>query len=305
MKLQTVTGLAPVEAVRLADAHTHAWIEPPLGAETRLELHDFDAIQAELADFKQAGGTLLVDCQPGGCGRDARQLRQLSDKTGLLITAVTGFHQRKYYPPDAYIWTASAEQAATFFIEELTVGMAETDILAALLKIGYEGVIEGQTRVLMEAVAEASRQTGAGILFHTEAGKNVEALLPFFEERGVAPARLYLCHVDKRPDFGLHRELAEAGLLLGYDTFLRPKYQPETGVWPLLRSMVGAGLRGHVAIGLDLARASMWRFGGGELGLLALPNQIIPRLRAEGFDDQTIVSLTAQNIARFLVRVSA
>ena len=84
-------------------------------------------------------------------------------------------------------------------------------IRATTIKVGYEGTIAGQTRVLMEAAAEASRQTGALILFHTERGQNVEALIPFFGDRGVPASRLYICHVDKRPDAGLHRALAQAG----------------------------------------------------------------------------------------------
>jgi hypothetical protein len=47
-----------------------------------------------------------------------------------------------------------------------------------------------------------------------------------------------MCHVDKRPDVGLHRELARAGVLLGYDTFGRPKYNPDQGVWQLIPALV-------------------------------------------------------------------
>ncbi len=303
--LQTVTGPADPAAVGLADGHGHAWIMPPPGVapDYRLELHDVAVIKAELSDFRSAGGGLLVDCQPGGCGRDARMLAQLATETGLFITATTGFHRQVYYPPDHWLWSATVEATAAYFVEELTQGTRESGgrVRAATIKVGYEGVIEGQTRVLMEAAADAARQTGAVILFHTERGRNVEALLSFFGERGVPPERLYICHVDKRPDFGLHRELAEAGALLGYDTFVRPKYDPEHGVWPLLRRMVAAGLAGSIAIGLDLALPEMWRHYGGGPGLLALPERIIPRLRQEGFDRPTIARLTGQNVARRLV----
>ncbi len=305
MKFQTVTGPVPVEQVRLADAHAHAWIAPPDGIqpEFRLELNNFDAIKAELSEFQAAGGTTLVDCQPGGCGRDANRLLELAQATGLQITATTGFHQRKYYPPDSWLWSAPAEQAAAYFVEELTTGMLETSgtIPATTIKVGYDGVIEGQPRVLMEAAAEASRQTGALILFHTERGTNVEALIPFFADRGVAADRLYLCHVDKRPDVSLHRELAQAGVLLGYDTFVRPKYDPERGAWPLLQTLVADGLSAHIAISLDLAMASLWQHYGGQIGLLFLPQQIVARLHAEGFPETIIYQLTAQNIALRLV----
>ena len=309
MNLQTVTGLIPVEAVRLADGHEHAWISPVEGVapESRLELNNVSAIRAELSDFRNSGATTLIDCQPGGCGRDANALHGLALATGMQITAVTGFHLRKYYAPEHWLWSASVEAAAAYFVEELTAGMRETSgtIPATCIKVGYDGLIDGQPRALMEAAAQAARQTGAAILFHTEAGKNVEALPQFFADHGVAASRLYFCHVDKRPDFGLHRELAQTGILLGYDTFARPKYNPDANVWPLLHALVAAGLDTAVAIGLDLAFASTWRHYGGEPGLLFLTETVLPRLRAEGFSPTSIARLTGQNVAQRLARAAA
>jgi len=305
VKLQTVTGPVAVEDVGLVDGHGHGWIKPPEGVnpDIRLELDDYEAIEIELRDFRTAGGTALVDCQPGGCGRDARVLARLAEATGLHITATTGFHQRKYYPASDWLWSVSGEEAAAYFTEELSVGTRESGGIfpATTIKVGYEGVIEGQSRVLMEAAAEAARQTGAAVLVHTERGVNVEALPSFFGDQGVATNRLYICHVDKRPDFALHRDLAQAGALLGYDTFVRPKYTPEQGVWPLIKKMVAAGLAHRVAIGLDLAVPSLWRHCGGWPGMMALPEQILQRLRAEGISEPIIAQLTGQNVARHLV----
>jgi hypothetical protein len=86
MKFQAVTGLISADQVKLADAHAHVWIAPPVGvtAENRLELNNYDAIKAELSDSRAAGGTTLVDCQPGGCGRDANRLLALAQATGCI-----------------------------------------------------------------------------------------------------------------------------------------------------------------------------------------------------------------------------
>ncbi len=305
MNLLTVTGPIPVEAVRLADGHAHLWISPPdgLAPGSRLALDDYETIRAELTDCRAAGVTTLIDCQPGGCGRDAGMLRRLAEATGLHVTATTGFHRQTYYPAQSWLWSASEEAAAAYFVEELTVGTRETGgtVRATTIKVGYEGVIDGQSRVLMEAAALAARLTGAAILFHTEQGQNVEALLPFFADRGVAPARLYLCHMDKRPDSGLHRELARAGVLLGYDTFARPKYHPEQNAWRLIHALIADGLDHAIAIGLDLALSATWRRYGGQPGLSFLPEQIVPRLRAEGIGEASIRRLTGQNVAERLV----
>ncbi|MBL8131593.1 MAG: hypothetical protein JNL42_07020 [Anaerolineae bacterium] len=306
--IQTVTGSVPVEAIQLADGHEHVWINPADGVSTeaRIELNDYTRICQELVSFKTAGGTLLVDCQPGDAGRDSRQLRRLSAGTGVLITATTGAHQRKYYPPESWQWRADADEAARFFISELTEGTVESldeggePVRAAVIKIGYEGVIEGQTRVLMEAAAVASQQTGASILFHTEAGRNIEALIPFFEKHGVPPTRLYMCHVDKRPDIGLHRELGRAGVLLGYDTFGRQKYDPDHNVWELIPALAADGLAGAMAVCLDFAFPSMWKSFGGGPGLTYLQEEVLPRLAQIGLDAAIMKRLIARNVAERL-----
>jgi predicted metal-dependent phosphotriesterase family hydrolase len=306
MRIQTVTGVVPIEDIQLADGHGHVWIDPPedVAPDARLVLDDRVALEDELKDFRDAGGTLVVDCQPGGCGRDARMLARLAEATGVSITATTGYHRQKYYPATSWLWSASEGEAAAYFVEELSAGTRETDgtVPATTIKVGYEGTLEDQGRVLIEAAAEAARQTGAPILCHTEEGRNAEALPLFFEDRGVPADRLYFCHMDKRPDIGLHRELAQAGVLLGYDTFVRPKYRPDQTTWPLIKEMVADGLGHRIGIGLDLARPHLLRRYGGEPGLLALPEQIVPRLQAEGISKPVIAQLTGQNVAQRLVR---
>ena len=70
MKFRTVKGLVPIEDVALADGHAHLWIEPLVCPKTanRPNLSNYSAIEAELNDFKLAGGTTLIDCQPGPTG---------------------------------------------------------------------------------------------------------------------------------------------------------------------------------------------------------------------------------------------
>ena len=305
LQILTVTGPLDPTQVALADAHSHVWIDPPTGInpKARFELNDPRCIEAELKDFRSAGGNLLVDCRPGGCGRDVRMLVKLAEAAELHITAVTGFHLSRYYPAGHWLWTSDENSAAAYFINELTAGMQEKDgVLAAVIKVGFDGKIDGQNQVLMEAAAEAARQTGAGLLFHTEAGFNAEALPIFFEDRGIAAERLFMCHLDQRPDVGLHRELVQASVLLGYETFNRPLAKPEKNVWPLLMQMIRAGYVEHIAVGLDMARSTRWRHYGGGPGLVFLPDVILPRLHHEGLSETEVAALTGQNVAQFLAR---
>jgi len=270
-------------------------------------LVDQAAIQAELSAYRGAGGGTVIDCQPPGCGRDGRKLLALSEASGTKIVACTGFHLQKYYPPEAWMFRASQERAGQFFVREIQQGLWETRddsrlVQAGFIKIACENTLKSSPRRLIEAAAQASLATNTAILIHTERGEAAEEIIQFMIGLGLPPTRLVLCHMDKRPDLELHKQLAGEGVLLEYDTFYRPKYRPEENAWPLLEQMVADGLAAGIAIGTDMADAGLWSRLDGGPGLTGLITQIIPRLRAIGCDAQTIHQLTGGNISRLLAR---
>lgn len=90
---------------------------------------------------------------------------------------------------------------------------------------------------------------------------------------------------------------ANQGIMLEYETFYRPKYQPEENVWPLLEQMVATGLSRQVAIATDMADARLWARKGDGPGLSGLITQITPRLENLGIPTEIIHGLVGQNIA--------
>lgn len=299
--LPTVAGLdlTPGAGTRV-DAHAHAWIDPPEGVppEAALPLRDEAFQSAELRRLALAAAprrAALVDCQPPACGRDARALARLSNSSGVSISAVTGFHLARYYPGGIRPWRDAAS-AADCFVRELHQGMAELpDRRAGLIKAAHTGR-RGDDPAMWEAVVAARAATDALLLVHTERGAGVEDLVSDVLDLGVPAAKLYLCHVDKRPDHGLLRDLARAGVLLGFDTIVRPKYRPETTTWPLLQRLVQEdGLAPAIALGLDLAEAAMWR-GGTINGPAALVHHVEAELGHRDFDARTIDALLGENL---------
>ncbi len=240
-------GEVPYETLGITDAHNHVWIDPIPGADPASPvLNQFEQIRDELKLYRAAGGGSLLDCQPGGCGRNANKLMELSKATGVQIIACTGFHRRKYYAPEHWLFTAGSARAAGYFTGELTSALEETKdtpqaVRAGFIKIALESAWDASPQCALEGAAEAARQTGALMEIHTEKGALAEKAVIYFEEQGVRPEQLVLCHMDKRPDPGLHIELARFGALLEYDTFYRAKYQPETRLWALIEKMVAAG----------------------------------------------------------------
>ncbi len=306
----TASGLFAPDELGITDAHNHVWIAPVEGAAPGSpRLDDFTASLRELAYYRQAGGDALLDCQPGGCGRDGRVLAGLARASGVRLIGCTGFHLRRYYPSEDGLWQLDAQAACDLFAGELLKGMRETldsqggePVQAGFIKTACQAELAQSPLVLLEGAAHAARQTGAAVMVHTEQGADAESILRFFIDQGLSAYKLVICHIDKRPDFGLHRELASEGALLEYDTFFREKYDPERNLWPLLDRMLQAGLSGSLALATDLADSAMWQVRGGP-GLAALPGVIQLRLRGMGLEARVIQALLGGNILRRLARV--
>ena len=304
----TVTGPLEAEQAGLTDAHNHVWIDPVEGAAPGAPvLNDFAPIAAELGDYRRAGGGMIVDCQPGGCGRNGLAMRALSISSGVPIVASTGYHLRKWYPNGYWLFDAPPERAHAYFLEELNICLRETcqdenPVEAGMIKIACEAELEACPLGLMEAAAAAGRQSGAAVQVHTEKGADAERIARFLLDAGLPSDRLILAHMDKRPDLALHSSLAQEGILLEYDTFYRPRYNPEAGAWPLIKAMLAAGMEDSLALATDMAETQFWRRMGGRPGLEGLLTQIVPRLQRSGATDLAIRKIAGRNIAHRLER---
>jgi phosphotriesterase-related protein len=306
----TVQGPVPYTALGLTDAHNHVWIsQVPGSAPDSPVLDRFDEMVSELVEYRQAGGRSLLDCQPCGCGRDANQLLALATASNVRLVACTGFHRQKYYAPDYWLWSAEAEQVAEFLCSEMKQGLTETlrtasPVRAGFIKIALESTWAKCPQAALEGAAAAALESRALIEIHTEKGALAEKTCVYFMDHGIWPRQLVLCHMDKRPDIGLHKELARLDVLLEYDTFYRPKYDPSNNVWPLLETMVEAGFADRVALATDLAEARLYHFLGGGPGLHGLPGEIAAKLNQKGFPEGACAQMLGDNIARRLAGIN-
>jgi phosphotriesterase-related protein len=302
----TVQGSVSYESLGITDAHNHVWIETVPGTPPENPvLNQFDLILKELVDYHQHGGGSILDCQPGGCGREGNRLLALSRASQVNLVACTGFHRRKYYPPGHWLWEAGAQQVCDYFVSELEHGLQETlqaasPVRAGFIKLALEATWADCPQAALEGAAAAAHKTGALLAIHTEKGALAEKACIYFTGQGVLPTQLEFCHMDKRPDLSLHKALASFGVLLEYDTFFRPRYCPQANLWPLLEDMVGAGFSDRVALATDMAEAVQYQFIGGGPGLASLPTQIQDQLIVRDIPEAARKQLLGGNIARRL-----
>ncbi len=305
--VMTVTGPMPAADLGVTDAHDHLFLRTP---ETPgQEMDDPDRAAAEVRQASEAGMQALVEMTPIGLGRRPDLLRAVSEATGVPIIAATGFHRDVHYAVDHWVHRTPVETLAERVVADLERGMHPSDwnepavepdaARAGAIKAGasYHHISASEGRRL-EAVAVASRRTGAGVLVHCEIGTAAHEIIDRLTSHGMSTDRIALAHMDRNPDAELHVEIAARGVTLEYDTAGRTKYHPDTVVLDLIGAMLEAGHGDRLMLGGDLGRRDYFRAHGGGPGLAYLFATFVPRLRARIGDAATDAILVA-NPARF------
>lgn len=309
--VRTVLGDIPAQTLGATNAHEHLFIKDGLiiTREPDFRLDSVDKAIDEVTDFAKYGGQAIVDTAPLSIGRDPEGLIAVARATGVHVIASTGFHKPVYYLDSHWRNRMSAEEIACYFVEEVTEGMdlysfegpvrKRSTARAGVIKAAadYQKLVPS-VLVGFEAAAIAHLQTGAPILTHTEMGTMAMEQIDVLRKHGIDPKHIVLSHVDRNPDWRLHRDLAQTGAFLEYDGPGRVKYLPEGDIIDLLEKMFELGLGGQIVLGGDTARRSYWKANGGGPGIAYIMECFIPRLRAEGFSEQQIRALLVNNAAR-------
>lgn len=302
--VRTVLGdIAPEELGRTY-AHEHLlWSAPPPydSRDPDLRLDSVDAAIKELTFFRMAGGHSLVEMTTPEVGRAPRELRALSQATGVHIIAATGHHKGLF--SEAYTAELSVDAIAERMIRDLTAGMDNTNIRAGVIKIGTgEGKpTDGEIKVI-RAAGMAHRETGAPISTHTEAGTLALEQIHLLREAGVMPERILIGHLDRRLDWDYHLQIARTGVYMGFDQISKEKYYPDRERMAFIKRLIEAGHGRQILLSGDLARKSNWPsygFGNGP-GLTYILWCFVPRMLEAGIPPQAIDDLLIHNPAHFL-----
>jgi predicted metal-dependent phosphotriesterase family hydrolase len=292
---EIVTVLGPIAPSKLGvtDAHDHLFLRSP--ALPGQDFEDRDHAVEEVAAAAESGLQALVEVTPIGLGRRPAKMRAVAEATGVHIVAATGYHRDAHYPEGHWVREATVGLLAERILADLQRGMHPDDWIgdeppdqarAGVIKAGasYQRISKLEQRRLV-AAAIGSRETGAPILVHTEIGTCAHEIIDLLTDEGVKADRIILAHLDRNPDVELHREIADRGAWLEYDTPGRIKYRPDIQLLDLVEAMVRAGHGGSLMLGLDLGQRDYFRSYGGGPGLTYLMGTFVPRLRTRVGED--------------------
>ncbi|MET9812140.1 phosphotriesterase [Streptomyces sp. NPDC006355] len=273
--VRTVLGDVPPGDLGVCDAHDHLFFGSP-----RLpgqELSSVAAARAELAAFREQGGGAVVQWTPYGLGRRAADLPPLSRECGVHVVAATGLHQDVHY--DEATLAGLRGRLADVFVAELTDGIGPSGVRAGLVKVaGGFHALDAHARWTMTAAAEAHHATGAPIAVHLELGTGALDVLDLLcGELGVPPHRVVLGHLNRSPDFVVHRQAAESGCYLAFDGPSRANHATDWRMPDAVRALAEAGFGDRLLLGADTTTAAARSVDGGP-GMPYLLRRVRPQL---------------------------
>lgn len=305
MSIQTVLG--PVEPADLGVTlmHEHTLVDAwewggRLGYDSTVD--DEELLVEELAFYRDAGGSALVDVTPIGLRRDPSGMRRLARATGLHIVMGCGWYRERVYP--AYIHELSTNALAGMLVKELEEGV-EGGIRPGIIgEIGTERfhVTPAEEKVF-RAAARAQRATGASVTTHTtHFGDLAHEQMDILMEEGVPPERIVIGHLGERRGVKGELAIAERGVYVEIDHVGRPASAGTQPEWRRARNvaeLVQAGYLDRVLISMDICANSLLRWNGGH-GFDYLLTTFVPLLREEGLTDEQIRIILVDNPIRVL-----
>jgi predicted metal-dependent phosphotriesterase family hydrolase len=306
--VQTVLG--PIEpaslGVTLPHEHTQIalWHVPARWDYWQLT-RDEPLILEELAAFRAAGGSSVVDLTVAGVGRDPEWLAGISRASGLNVVMGCGWYRGAYYPAEARIDRRTVDDLADELVGEATDGVGGTGIRPGI--IGEIGTDKPWVSALEErvhrAAARAARRTGLAITTHAVLSPVGIEQLRIFEEEGVDPARVVIGHADSYPVLEHHLAIVERGASVEFDflgmTFSALERHGEPRVVELLCELLARGHAERILLSQDVCNdAQLQRYGGH--GYTYLATTFLPRLRDAGVSAAEIQTMTTVNPRRLL-----
>lgn len=305
MSIQTVLG--PIEPADLGVTlmHEHTLVDAwewggRLGYDSTVD--DEELLVEELAFYRDAGGSALVDVTPIGLRRDPSGMRRLAEATGLHIIMGCGWYRERVYP--AYIHELSTNALADMLVKELEEGV-EGGIRPGIIgEIGTERfhVTPAEEKVF-RAAARAQRATGATVTTHTtHFGDLAHEQMDILLEEGVPPERIVIGHLGERRGVKGELAIAERGVYVEIDHVGRPASAGTQPEWRRARNvaeLVQAGYLERVLISMDICANSLLRWNGGH-GFDYLLTTFVPLLREEGLTEEEIRIILVDNPIRVL-----
>ena len=294
--LITTLGAMTRDQLGMVLPHEHVFVDlrtPDQPGYAEAEPADVVRLMApEIERIKALGITALVECTTGGVGRRADFDLAVSQATNFPIVVPTGNYREPWIPD--WVATANEAQLEAWMLRELTERFDEADYRAGWIKLsaGDDGITPLEAKIL-RAATRAAIATGAVIGSHTIKGRVVMDQLDIIAAEGGDPRRFVSIHSQAEPDFSLNLAVAERGAWIEYDNI---GWVDDEVLLPRVLGILEAGRGAQMLLSHDMGWFDPAQPGGGTpKPYTHLSEVFLPKLRAAGVDEATIIQLTHAN----------
>jgi phosphotriesterase-related protein len=286
----------------------------PYAIRDNMLLDDVKLATAEIGRFSELGGGTVVDCTSVGIGRDPERLKMIAEWSGLHIVAGSGYYTQDTHP--ANMGERTVESIADEIVRDITEGIGETGIRAGIIgEIGTSHPIHPDEVKNLEASAQAHLQTGAAVYVHTFPwGREGIEAAKLLIERGVAPCKVVICHVDVDIDQSYMCQLLDMGVFIEFDDFGKEfstadgdagfaggRFATDSERIEALLGLVQQGYEHQLLITTDICiKCALHAFGG--WGYDHILSTVAPSLLARGASEAQVDILLRANPREVLAR---
>jgi phosphotriesterase-related protein len=272
------TTAGPLDESQVGDvlAHHHMFVElgavPPVAYKTADPAQVNSLLHPWLEDAKALGIGVFVEMTPEGVGRRPDIVKYVADQAGLPTMLVTGIYREPFMPD--WVYDASASEIADWMLEELRVGVGDTDVPAGIIKLSQNATgMTATERKVLQAACIAARKTNAAIASHITAGPTALSVMDALEGFGCPLSKYRFIWVHSMltaasagatlegnrigHDPGMEYLLAavQRGAYVSLDAIGSTYWGPTYGGYDVniawIRALVAAGYENKIIIGAD------------------------------------------------------
>ncbi len=275
-------------------------------------LDDRELAVAELARFRDAGGSAVVELTCEGIAPDPAGLAAIARRTGLHIIAGSGPYVEAYL--DRSQRERSTAATCVAMIRAVHEGLDDSGVRAGILgEIGLSTPFTDVERRSLVAAAQAQAATGAAINVHPPRTLDgtLQALAAL-RDAGADLERVIVSHID-RTLFAVDdmQRVADTGAVLEFDFFgIESTYYPFADVdlpndGQRVRCIAELAHRGYghqIVVAHDICtRTRLRRFGGHGYGHLL--ENAVPLMLRRGLSDGDVRQILVHTPRRLLAFV--
>lgn len=332
-KIRTIRGDINSEDAGVILTHEHAMFGWPGAEVDHRAVFSWDKVlkgvssEFDLAKKAFNLGT-FVDCTTIENARHPKLMQEVSERSGVHLIACTGFFCQSMGIP--YHWRRqSVDEIAAFFANDITEGMAGTDVKCGVIKaasgeddadphpapVGAHGRHLGKYEDrAFRAAARAQKMTGCPITTHIDPADwqvtniGLEQLDLLLEEGG-DPAKICIGHTFFA-SFEQLEEILELGAYVQMDNIgTQWRGLDDTAAIDLMYRAAEKGYEDRLLLTFD----RFWYQLRGDrefteddpqvatrMPVEFLPDTFLPMMREKGFSEEQIHKIMVENPARFL-----